>query len=659
MMEYSTETQALESDLASCNLENLLYIECTLENNISWSDGSKITPADILATFNIIKETKVNPIIASLLEDTTIEVSENTISFSMAKKDVNILYLFIQPILPERIVEDLNSENVNGKLSEIWAVYSGRFRLININQDETVGVTKLTLWKNENYFWNETYLEFLILNLYRDESHFLKNKNSFNIFNDSKYLIGGSIPRLEAYEYIISQFTTSFFNTENLSLNLRKYILDSLDRDAIIDSVWKANSLPVYNPFLTNENIDSEPDNDYNFEDAIAIQGYYSKKELLKNALEANQESNSWNVISGEAKPTKPEVSLPVQSDLSYIVSPTTKKYNFISEDNVLIEWRVDAWVESVFINDYELTGFSPGDSRFYYRLLESYDFIAPGENVYKIYFSKWGEKTFIEEFVYIYNSDSDELANIRDNYFQEPQETESSQQEENSQEDSSAWEALTNLSTAQIQALDDGFYYNAEGEPFTISLVYSQSDAEQELVANAMIAQIEAAWIKVEKKSMSLWDITAGLRAETLEYDMMLLGINLWFLEADIFPYFHSSQVQNGYNIANYKKLSLDILLEELKSNRLSQTKQEELTEKMLEIFRDEAIIYTLYTPKIELLIDRNIKNFSLPEYLPDSTFRYYPLTKSYLSEKKIISGENKNMWWFIRFVFSNLFSK
>lgn len=118
-MEYSTESQSLESDLASCNLENLLYIECTLENNISWSDGSSITPSDILATFNIIKETKVNPIIASLLEDTTIEVSEDTISFSMTKKDVNILYLFIQPILPGRIIEDLNSENVNGKLSEI------------------------------------------------------------------------------------------------------------------------------------------------------------------------------------------------------------------------------------------------------------------------------------------------------------------------------------------------------------------------------------------------------------------------------------------------------------------------------------------------------------------------------------------------------------
>jgi hypothetical protein len=139
----------------------------------------------------------------------------------------------------------------------------------------------------------------------------------------------------------------------------------------------------------------------------------------------------------------------------------------------------------------------------------------------------------------------------------------------------------------------------------------------------------------------------------------MMLLWINLWFLESDIFPYFHSSQVQNGYNIANYKKLSLDILLEELKSNKLSQTKQEELIAKILEIFKNEAIIYTLYTPRIELLIDRNIKNFTLPEYLPDSSFRYYPLISSYLSEKKILSGEDKDVWWYFSFIIKSLFSK
>jgi hypothetical protein len=132
-------------------------------------------------------------------------------------------------------------------------------------------------------------------------------------------------------------------------------------------------------------------------------------------------------------------------------------------------------------------------------------------------------------------------------------------------------------------------------------------------------------------------------LRNEDLKYDIIVLGINLGYFESNIFPYFHSSQIQNGYNLANYKKLSLDILLEELKSNNLSITKREELEEKMLDIIGKESIMKVIYTPKIHLLVDKNIKNFSLPTFLPDSRHRYYPLIQSYLSEKRIIQSEEK----------------
>jgi ABC-type transport system substrate-binding protein len=163
-----------------------LYITCTVDVNAVWSDGTNITPDDVKATLNIIKETKVNPIIASLLEGSTIETGKDTITFSNTAKDINFLQVLLQPILPAKVIERLDSDNIDGKFSEINGVYSGRFTLASISQDETVGITKITLGKNENYFENEMYIQFLILNLFRDESHFLKNKNSFNIYNDKE-----------------------------------------------------------------------------------------------------------------------------------------------------------------------------------------------------------------------------------------------------------------------------------------------------------------------------------------------------------------------------------------------------------------------------------------------------------------------------------------
>jgi hypothetical protein len=118
--------------------------------------------------------------------------------------------------------------------------------------------------------------------------------------------------------------------------------MGALDRDAIINSINKTNTLAIYNPFLSDKNIDSQKEEDYDFEAALTMQGYYSKKELLKNALTVQEEKNKQKLISQEAQIQQSTQLRPVQEILEYIISPTDKKYNFISQDNILIEGKVD-----------------------------------------------------------------------------------------------------------------------------------------------------------------------------------------------------------------------------------------------------------------------------------------------------------------------------
>ena len=669
MLQYSTSTENLESDLVSCNLENLLYIECVLESNLVWSDGSNITTDDIKATLDIIKQTKVNPILASLLDETTIETTKDSISFKNEAKDINFLDIFLQPILPKQVIEKLDTWNIDGKFSEINGIYSGRFILSSISQDETVGITKITLWKNEKYFGNDMYIQFLILSLFQDESHFLKNKNSFNIFNDREWVIGSTIPRLEVFEYTLPQFVTSFFNIESLdSQEFRSFISRTLSRQSIIENVGVEKVIPAYNPFLTDQNIDGEDDS-LNIEEYLNQKGYQSKATLLSSMQSeidvlteqakqeqetqaALQQQEELKTISGEA-----EIALfsdddrPEQQTLSQIFSPTTQKYNFVSQDNILLKGNVPAWVEAVFINDYQLQGFSPWDSVFNYRISEEFGTISPWENSYKIYFTENWEKKFIEEIIYIYNTDQWQLSDIQNNFFR-------------SSPNTSSWEnedaEISNIvlpNIAKIQALDDKFYYDDAGNPFSLKIVYAQTDSAMEKTAETLTELFHAQGIQVSITGMPLSEITTQLRDETLNYDIMIIGINLGYFDSDIFPYFHSSQVEKWYNFSNYKKLSLDILLEELKSNNLTPSKKDELKEKMLKIFAEENIIKVLYTPKVQLLVDQNIKNFNFPDHLPDSRMRYYPLLSTYLEEKKIINLENKGPSWFVSYLFQELF--
>lgn len=659
MLEYSTISESFESDLVSCNLSNLLYIECILENNVSWSDGTAITTNDIKSTFNIISKTKVNPIIASLLENTTIEITDDSISFSNTKKDINFLHIFLQPILPAKVIEELNSENIEWKFSEINGIYSGRFILSNISQDETVGITKITFGKNAQYFWNPLYINFLIVNLFRDEAHFLKNKNSYNIFNDKDNIIWDTIPRLESYPYTLSQFVWVFFNTEKIDAPFRSYLSEKINRDDFIEQIWENNILPAYNPFLSWKEIDLF-DSSYDITQQFNSEKYYSKQDLLDDAIsvQAAISANKVDIISQEAAPQETVESESIsQENLEFVNFPNSKKYNFVSEDNILVQWRVNSGVTAVYINDYQLTGFSEGDDTFAYRLSTGFETIAEWENSYTVYFETDGVKEEIETFIYIYETDSDELENLESNYFSQTQQIKPKEtiQTNNISVKSKLWSSLW---ISEIEQLDDTYFYNIDGEPKSFRIVYAQTDTYMDTTIKILTDQLAEVGIYSEITAMSLWDITVWLRNETLEYDMMVIGINLWYFSSNIFPYFHSSQIQNGYNIANFKKLSLDILLEELKSNNLSIEKRNELEEKMLDIIKEEAIVKVLYTPNISLLVDKNIKNFSLPWYLPDTKHRSFPLTESYMSEKRIIDIDTKWFLGFLSYIVRNLLS-
>jgi len=119
LLDYDINEKTFVSDLASCDTTNLLYIECFLENNLKWSNGENITADDVIATLNLIKKTEVNPSIASLLAETTIEKGEGKIIFTNVKKDINFLAVFSQPILPKTIIDSLNTDMLQGNFSPV------------------------------------------------------------------------------------------------------------------------------------------------------------------------------------------------------------------------------------------------------------------------------------------------------------------------------------------------------------------------------------------------------------------------------------------------------------------------------------------------------------------------------------------------------------
>jgi len=280
LLSYDLEEGKISNDLASCDTSNLLYVECYLENNISWSNGEPITSEDIISTFNLFKKSEVNPVMSSLLAETEIEEKDGVIIFSNEKKEISFLNVFFQPILPASVINNLTSQEMESSFSPLDSIYSGRYVIGSVDQDETVGITTITLERNTNYFQNNMFIDTLILKLFKDENHFLKHKNSVNIFNDKQNILWESIPRLASFEYILPQFVSVFLNSETIeSETMRNYVLRNINRTDLIANLWVDAVQDVKNPFLSETEIDVEKTSDLAF--TLWRQWYQTKQELV------------------------------------------------------------------------------------------------------------------------------------------------------------------------------------------------------------------------------------------------------------------------------------------------------------------------------------------------------------------------------------------
>ncbi len=656
LLKYDVEQQKVVWDIANCDIESISSVECYINENAYWSNWERITSDDIVATFEKIKNTESNLVISSLLEDIEIQKNGDIIIFNNSKNDINALNIFFQPIVKKEILDNISDEEVSSSFNKTDWIYSGDFVVSNISSDSTIWISKIILDRNP-YFdnWN---ISKLTLNIFPDTQTFLKNRQSVNIFNDNENIIGNSAPRLANHKYTVPQFVWLFINKENISsYNLRTFILNEINSQNLTSLLWEENFKKINNPYMQWDDISSTPNN-RNFEEIMDSLWYKQKSSYINNI---SQKQN--NTVSGEVQIQESdleELSIDdYQEDSNVITSPNyVEKYNFVTKDNILLKWDVSSWVDGVYVNDYKLQWFNAWDSVFNYRLLESYDSISKWENQYNIYYETNWEKELVDQVVFYYSEDQQELEEYKNGLVEELYTKEITQQREE-QENNRSTQEEENLNKEELEKynnLDDKLYYNESLEPFTLSLYYLNSQKDLEQTAKFIQDSLKSLWIKLDLIPYSIKDIWSIIN-DKKQYDLILTWINLWYFDFNIFPYFHSSQADDWYNFANLKRTSLDLLLEELKSNIYWEDKINEIQENILEILKEEQVIKTLYTPKINLLIDKNIKNTKFIDSIPNKSLRSYIINQAYIREERNINLENKNILGFFKFLFNKLY--
>jgi ABC-type transport system substrate-binding protein len=158
---------------------------------------------------------------------------------------------------------------------------------------------------------------------------------------------------------------------------------------------------------------------------------------------------------------------------------------------------------------------------------------------------------------------------------------------------------------------------------------------------------------IEVQLMPITVSNLLASVSEWQKNYDMIIAWIDLGYFDFNLFPYFHSSQAKNWNNFSNIKKPELDILLEELKENNLSEKKRSLLKNKVLELLSKEQIVKTIYSPCLYYLTDKNIKNFKKVDHTPDMDLRKKWYLNAYITFKKQARSEGRWPISFVKFLY------
>ncbi len=660
LLKYDVTEKKIVWDLANCDISNLAYIECFLETNIYWSNNKPITVKDVVSTYNILKTTNVNPVIKSLLADTIIEGKTNSIIFRNAKRNINFLNVFFQPILNEQVINNLWIEDLNKPFSPNKdSLYSGKYKVALIKEDKNLWIVELSLEKNENYFQNNIYIDKLIFKFFKNNNSILKNKDIINIFNDSENIIWRSVPRLQSNYYTLPKYTAVFINSDKIvSKNLRNFLLNKIDREKLIKVLWKDLYKEINNPYLTDYNIDKDTENK-NIESIMENSWFYKKSELAKLILgDELAKTQTWNVdIKTEDKSISiQDIEAKENTNLLYIESGLSKKYSFITEDNILLKWSIkNDKPTAIYIDDYKLQWYKEWDNYFYYRLKEeTYETIKEGKNIYKIYFEiKWN-KVLKEEFIVFYYKDELKLEKAKTSFYESLIKTDEIPEKNIEKVEKKV--VIDDLIKLKLDSIDDKYFYNKNIEKYNLKLMYIWWEKDIISTAEFIKTTLWEYGIDIQVNSIDITDLWKFILDWNSfnDYDIILAWINLGYFDFNIYPYFHSSQAKSWYNFSNIKKLSLDIILEEINSNKIDKETLQNKQKQILNIIKEEQVVKTLYTPLLNLLVDKNIHNkansSSIWSWQID---RIDYLSEIYINEKREINYKDKWLSDFFKFLY------
>lgn len=258
LMKYDPEKRAIVDDMATLviSADNKEYI-LTLKDDIKWHDGKILTTDDVFFTYNdlIMNPSFQNQILKANFAGVKIEVIDTrSIKFILEKPNSFFITNLIIGILPKHKLVGVDPYNLLIDDFNKKPIGSGPFMIKEPIEMFKDGHMQVTLYKNPNYYAEQSEVEILRLIAYLSMDDLILNINSINAVTK----ISGSFIdyfknniRFSTMSYELPQYTTVFMNMESeflKSKNVRIALQKSIDKNELLSNF--VDKKPVDTPLM-------------------------------------------------------------------------------------------------------------------------------------------------------------------------------------------------------------------------------------------------------------------------------------------------------------------------------------------------------------------------------------------------------------------------
>jgi ABC-type transport system substrate-binding protein len=263
--------------------DNGLEYTVKIKENIKWHNGEQLTAADVVFTFEAIKNPDYGSNLRSVFSGVNIlAIDDYSFKFVLTETYPEFIELLTFGILPQNLWGDVSSANAFLNELNIKPIGSGPYKFKSLTKNKSGDIKEFTLVANTDYYNQSPYISKLILKFYSNYNELVSALNN-NEVDGLSYLPHSLKSDLVSQNSLnfnslnLPQITSIFLNSKKNSIlsdiKIRQALTEFIDRNKICDEIFSGNAKTAYGPILPSSVSynDSITKYEYNYEEASTI----------------------------------------------------------------------------------------------------------------------------------------------------------------------------------------------------------------------------------------------------------------------------------------------------------------------------------------------------------------------------------------------------